>query len=50
MLGCDLFLAGGAGLGGGAAGGPSAGADEMVELARRAGKLIFMRFEDIPTG
>lgn len=31
-------------------GGPSAGADEMVELARRAGKLIFMRFEDIPTG
>lgn len=31
-------------------GGPSAGADEMVELARRAGKSIFMRFEDIPTG
>jgi len=31
-------------------GGPSAGADEMVELARQAGKSIFMRFEDIPTG
>lgn len=31
-------------------GGPSAGADEMVELARQAGKSIFMRFEDIPAG
>ena len=29
-------------------GGASAGADEMVELARQAGKLVFQRFEDIP--
>lgn len=29
-------------------GGPSKGADEMVELARRHGKLVFHRFEDIP--
>ena len=31
-------------------GGPSQGADEMVELARQNGKLIFQRFEDIPAG
>ena len=29
-------------------GGPSSGADEMVALARQAGKQVFMRFEDIP--
>lgn len=29
-------------------GGPSKGADEMVELARQHGKLVFHRFEDIP--
>lgn len=29
-------------------GGPSQGADEMVELARQHGKLVFRRFEDIP--
>jgi hypothetical protein len=29
-------------------GGPSKGADEMVELAQRHGKLVFYRFEDIP--
>jgi hypothetical protein len=29
-------------------GGPSQGADEMVELARQHGKLVFQRFEDIP--
>ncbi|MCK6626682.1 MAG: DUF4406 domain-containing protein [Anaerolineae bacterium] len=29
-------------------GGPSKGADEMVELARQHGKLVFYRFEDIP--
>jgi hypothetical protein len=29
-------------------GGPSQGADEMVEVARQNGKLIFQRFEDIP--
>jgi hypothetical protein len=29
-------------------GGPSTGADEMVELARQHGKLVFYRFEDIP--
>jgi hypothetical protein len=29
-------------------GGPSRGADEMVEVARQNGKLIFQRFEDIP--
>ncbi len=30
-------------------GGASSGADEMIELARQAGKLVFMRFEDIPS-
>jgi hypothetical protein len=30
-------------------GGASAGADEMVVLARQAGKLVFRRFEDIPS-
>jgi hypothetical protein len=29
-------------------GGPSQGADEMVEVARQHGKMIFQRFEDIP--
>jgi hypothetical protein len=29
-------------------GGPSKGADEMVELARQHEKLVFHRFEDIP--
>jgi hypothetical protein len=29
-------------------GGPSQGADEMVELARQNGKRVFLRFEDIP--
>jgi len=29
-------------------GGPSAGADDMVATARAHGKLVFMRFEDIP--
>jgi hypothetical protein len=29
-------------------GGPSQGADEMVEVARQNGKLVFQRFEDIP--
>lgn len=29
-------------------GGPSKGADEMVELAQEHGKLIFYNFEDIP--
>ncbi|WP_230532133.1 DUF4406 domain-containing protein [Microvirga roseola] len=29
-------------------GGPSAGADEMVALARENGKLVFHRYEDIP--
>lgn len=29
-------------------GGPSQGADEMVELARQHGKLVLQRFEDIP--
>ena len=29
-------------------GGPSKGADEMVELAQNHGKLVFYRFEDIP--
>jgi hypothetical protein len=31
-------------------GGPSKGADEMVELARQHGKLVFHRIEDIPGG
>lgn len=30
-------------------GGPSKGADEMVELAQEHGKLVFYNFEDIPT-
>jgi len=29
-------------------GGPSKGADEMVDLARRHGKAVFRRFEDVP--
>jgi hypothetical protein len=29
-------------------GGPSLGADDMVDVARQNGKLIFQRFEDIP--
>ena len=29
-------------------GGPSKGADEMVELAQKHGKLVFYHFEDIP--
>ena len=29
-------------------GGPSQGADEMVEIARHHGKFVFQRFEDIP--
>jgi hypothetical protein len=29
-------------------GGPSTGADEMVALARAAGRLVFFAFEDIP--
>ncbi len=29
-------------------GGPSAGADEMVALARHNGKPVFTRLEDIP--
>jgi hypothetical protein len=29
-------------------GGSSQGADEMVEVARQNGKLVFQRFEDIP--
>jgi hypothetical protein len=29
-------------------GGSSKGADEMVELAQKHGKLVFYRFEDIP--
>ena len=29
-------------------GGPSSGADEMVELARQAGMLVIMRFEVVP--
>jgi hypothetical protein len=29
-------------------GGPSQGADDMVEVARQNGKLAFQRFEDIP--
>lgn len=29
-------------------GGPSKGADEMVELAQEYGKLVFYNFEDIP--
>lgn len=29
-------------------GGPSQGADEMVEIARQNGKLIYYRFEEIP--
>jgi hypothetical protein len=29
-------------------GGPSAGADEMVSLARRNGKKIFLDFEEVP--
>jgi hypothetical protein len=30
-------------------GGPSAGADEMVELARRAGKAVFTSLDQVPT-
>ncbi len=30
-------------------GGPSTGADEMVTLAREAGKQVFLRYEDIPS-
>jgi hypothetical protein len=29
-------------------GGPSKGADEMVELAKSFGKTVFFRYEDIP--
>lgn len=29
-------------------GGPSKGADEMVELSRSMGKQIFFRFDDVP--
>ena len=29
-------------------GGPSAGADEMVELTRRHGKAVYFSFEEIP--
>ncbi|HVY05415.1 MAG TPA: DUF4406 domain-containing protein [Burkholderiales bacterium] len=29
-------------------GGPSKGADEMVSLARAAGKQVFLRIEDVP--
>jgi len=29
-------------------GGPSAGADEMVAIARQAGRLVFTRLEDLP--
>jgi hypothetical protein len=29
-------------------GGPSKGADEMVALAKEAGKRVFMRYEDVP--
>ena len=29
-------------------GGPSVGADEMVALARQAGRLVFTRLEDLP--
>ena len=29
-------------------GGPSAGADEMVELARQNGKAVYFSFEEIP--
>ena len=29
-------------------GGASSGADEMIELARQVGKMVFLRFEDIP--
>jgi hypothetical protein len=29
-------------------GGPSAGADEMVELTRRLGKAVYFSFEEIP--
>ena len=29
-------------------GGPSAGADEMVRLARERGQQVFMRVEDVP--
>lgn len=29
-------------------GGASKGADEMVELARAAGKRVFLRYEDVP--
>ncbi len=31
-------------------GGASKGADEMVEIARQHGKLVFHRFEDLPRG
>lgn len=29
-------------------GGPSAGADEMVDLAKASGKQVFFRYEDVP--
>jgi hypothetical protein len=29
-------------------GGPSAGADEMVALAKASGKQVFFRYEDVP--
>jgi hypothetical protein len=29
-------------------GGPSAGADEMVALAKQRGKQVYFRFEDVP--
>ncbi len=29
-------------------GGPSQGADEMVALAKSAGKKVYMRYEDVP--
>src|SRR5437764_5426923 len=31
-------------------GGPSKGADEMVQIARSSGKLVFISFEEVPPG
>ena len=31
-------------------GGPSKGADEMVQIARQSGKQVFLRLEDVPPG
>jgi hypothetical protein len=31
-------------------GGPSKGADEMVNVAQRSGKTVFMSIEEVPSG